>query len=53
MFTIDFTAMFGKKKVTGIREIIDKKDFVPTADKFVSKSVVSHAVAMYVFKLEG
>lgn len=53
IFTLHFDQLFKGKKVTSIREIIDKKnEEVPKSGSFRTKIVVSHAVAMYVIGLE-
>lgn len=53
VFTLHFDELFKGRKVTSIREVIDKKDEkVPSGSSFKSKIVPTHAVAMYVIGLE-
>jgi alpha-galactosidase len=53
-FKLDFNTLLPSQKLVKIREIIDHQDVAVPADKvFHSKSVRSHAVAMYVVTYEN
>ena len=54
VFSLDFGKMFPGKKVTSIRDVIDKKNEpLPKGKSFTTKIVASHAVAMYVLGLDA
>jgi plasmid replication initiation protein len=52
VMTLNFTQIFKGRKVTSIREVIDKKNEEVHQSAFKTKVIAMHAVAMYVIGLE-